>query len=422
MKWIGQLWVQVLAATVAGALLGHFHPELGAAMKPLGDAFIALVKMIIPPVIFCTVVHGVAGMGDFAKVGRVAGKALAYFLGVTLLALVFAMTAANVLQPGAGMNIDPAALDTGLVADYARQAEGQTVAQFLSGIIPTTFVSAFTQPNVLQVLFVALLFAFALALTGARGKPVLDLIERVSEVFFNIVGFIMRVAPIGAFGAMAFAVGKFGSGALLSLGTLVLEFWAICLVFVFAVMGAIAWAAGVNILKLLAFLKEEIAIVAGSGSTEVVLPRVMQRLRDLGCDEGVVGLVVPTGYSFNLDGTCLYLATAAIFLAQATNTPMSLAQQAGMIGVMMLTSKGAAAVPGAAFVALAATLGTVGHIPVAAIALILGVHKLLAEALTFVNLVGNTLASIVVCQWEGAIDRSVMRDRIGFSTRTAISK
>ncbi|MDO8380708.1 C4-dicarboxylate transporter DctA [Phenylobacterium sp.] len=422
MRLIGQLWVQVLAATVAGALLGHFHPELGAAMKPLGDAFIALVKMIIPPVIFCTVVHGVAGMGDFAKVGRVAGKALAYFLGVTLLALVFAMTAANVLQPGAGMNIDPAALDTGLVADYAKQAEGQTVAQFLTGIIPTTFVSAFTQPNVLQVLFVALLFAFALALTGERGRPVLDLIERVSEVFFNVVGFIMRVAPIGAFGAMAFAVGKFGSSALLSLGTLVLEFWAICLVFVFGVMGAIAWAAGVNILKLLAYLKDEIAIVAGSGSTEVVLPRVMQRLKDLGCDEGVVGLVVPTGYSFNLDGTCLYLATAAIFLAQATNTPMTLAQQAGMIGVMMLTSKGAAAVPGAAFVALAATLGTVGHIPVAAIALILGVHKLLAEALTFVNLVGNTLASIVVCKWEGAIDQSVMDAQIGFSPRLEISK
>ncbi|MFZ3005162.1 MAG: C4-dicarboxylate transporter DctA [Phenylobacterium sp.] len=422
MKLIGQLWVQVLAATVAGALLGHFWPDVGAAMKPLGDAFIALVKMIIPPVIFCTVVHGVAGMGDFAKVGRVAGKALAYFLAVTALALVFAMTAANVFQPGAGLNIDPAALNTGLVADYAKQAEAQTVPQFLAGVIPTTFVSAFVQPNVLQVLFVALLFAFALALTGERGKPVLDLIERVAEVFFNIVGFIMRAAPIGAFGAMAFAVGKFGSAALMSLGALILEFWIVCLVFVFGVMGTIAWAVGVNIFRLLALLKEEIAIVAGSGSTEAVLPRVMQKLKGLGCDEGIVGLVVPTGYSFNLDGTCLYLATAAIFLAQATNTPMSLADQAGLIGVMMLTSKGAAAVPGAAFVALAATLGTVGTIPVASIALVLGVHKLMAEALTFVNLVGNTLASIVVCKWEGAIDRSVMDPQIGFAPRLEISK
>lgn len=422
MKLIGQLWVQVLAATAAGALLGHFWPDLGAAMKPLGDAFIALVKMIIPPVIFCTVVHGVAGMGDFAKVGRVAGKALAYFLAVTALALVFVMTAANVFQPGAGLNIDPAALNTGLVADYAKQAQAQTVPQFLAAVIPTTFVSAFVQSNVLQVLFVALLFAFALALTGERGKPVLDLIERVAEVFFNVVGFIMRAAPIGAFGAMAFAVGKFGSAALMSLGALILEFWIVCLVFVFGVMGAIAWAVGVNIFRLLGLLKEEIAIVAGSGSTEAVLPRVMQKLKGLGCDEGVVGLVVPTGYSFNLDGTCLYLATAAIFLAQATNTPMSLADQAGLIGVMMLTSKGAAAVPGAAFVALAATLGTVGTIPVASIALVLGVHKLMAEALTFVNLVGNTLASIVVCKWEGAIDRSVMDPQIGFASRSEISK
>ncbi len=414
MKFVRQLWVQVLAATVAGVLLGWLAPGLGAQMKPLGDGFIALVRMIIAPVVFLTVVHGVAGMNDAARVGRVVGKALLWFLSMTALALVFALVAVNLWRPGAGMNIDAAAMDPVPVAAYATQAHAQGLVPFLLGIIPTTFLSAFTQPSVLQVLLVSLLFAFALNASGAAGRPVLRLIAALSGVFFRIVGYIMWAAPIGAFGAIAFTVAKFGVGSLAALGGLILEFYLVSALFVVVVFGGVAWALGVNLIRLLGVLKDEIVVVAATTSTETVLPRLMQKLRDLGCDESVVGLVVPTGYSFNLDGTCLYLATAAVFLAQATNTPLDLGDQLALLAVLLVTSKGAAAVPGAAFIVLAATLTTVGTIPVVSIALILGVHRLLAEALTFVNLIGNALAAIGVCRWERAVDLEILKARVGF--------
>jgi aerobic C4-dicarboxylate transport protein len=410
---VGQLWFQVLVGTAAGVALGWFAPAWGAAMKPFGDGFIALVRMLVPPVVFCTVVHGVGRAGEAGAVGRVAGKALLYFLALTLVALVLALAAVNLTQPGAGMNVAVRAIDARPVAAYAAAARHQSPADFMLGLIPSTFGSAFTDGNVLQVLLVSVLFGFALAGAGETGRPVLRLVEALSGVFFRIVGIVMWVAPIGAFGAIAFTVAKFGAGSLVGLGKLIAEFYLVSAAFVVLVLGAVAWAAGVSLLRLIGYLRDELVIVAATTSTETVLPRLMQKLEDLGCEEQVVGLVVPTGYAFNLDGTCLYIATAAVFLAQATNTPLSLAQQLSLIAVALVTTKGAAAVPGAAFVVLAATLGALNVVPVVSIALVLGVHRLLAEAMTFVNLLGNALAAIVVARWEGAVDLTRLSARVG---------
>jgi aerobic C4-dicarboxylate transport protein len=407
------LWFQVLVATAAGIALGCFDPTLAVKMKPLGDAFIGLVRMIIAPIIFCSVVHGVAGMRDMRRVGRVALKALGYFLAVTLVALVIALLAVNIWRPGAGMNIDARTIDTHAISIYTAQAGEQSVTQFLLNVIPATFVGAFTQPNILQVVLISLLFAFALSHVGARASPVLELVDGLSAIFFRIVGFIMWTAPLGAFGSIAFTVGKFGTGSLLSLGALILEFYGVSLLFVFLVLGLIARWAGVSLLRLMRYIRDELVIVAGTTSTETVLPRIMQKLRGLGCDESVVGLVIPTGYSFNLDGTCLYLATVVVFLAQATNTPLDLTQQLTILAVLLLASKGAAGVAGAAFIVLAATLGALGTIPVASIALVLGIHRLMAEALTFVNLIGNCVATIVVAKWEGAVDVEALQAQVG---------
>ena len=398
---------------VAGALLGVAQPELGAQMAPLGDAFIRLVRMIIAPVIFCTVVHGVAAMNDMKRVGRVAIKALIYFEVITLIALVFALVAVNLWQPGVGMNVDLAALDASTVKGYVETAERESIVQFLLGIIPTTFFSAFVDGDVLQVLFISVLFGFALVLAGERGKPILHLIERLTAIVFRIVGLIMWVAPIGAFGAIAFTVGRFGAGSLASLGALLIEFYVVCLLFVFIVLGAVARACGVSLFRLLYYMREEILIVAATTSSETVLPRLVQKLEALGCEESVVGLVVPTGYSFNLDGTCLYLATAVVFLAQATNTPLDLSAQLGLLAVMLLTSKGAAGIAGAAFVALASTLGSTETVPVASVALVLGIHRLMAEALTFVNVVGIAVSAIVVAKWDNALDTSKLFPAVG---------
>ena len=412
-RLITQLWFPVLVATAAGIVLGYLNPAWAVKMKPFGDGFIALVRMMIGPIIFCSVVHGVAGMNDMKRVGRVALKALGYFLVITIIALVIALVAVNLWRPGAGMNVDASAIDTHEVGAYAAQAGEQSVTQFLLNVIPATFVGAFTQPNVLQVVLVSLLFAFALSLTGERGRPVFTLIEGLSGIFYRIVGFIMWTAPLGAFGSIAFTVGKFGASSLLSLGGLILEFYIVSLIFVVVVLGGVAWWAGVSLPRLLRFIREEIVIVAATTSTETVLPRIMQRLRELGCDESVVGLVIPTGYSFNLDGTCLYLATVVVFLAQATNTPFDLGQQLTLLAVLLIASKGAAGVAGAAFVVLAATLGSLGTVPVASIALVLGIHRLMAEAMTFVNLVGNSVATIVVSKWEGAVDEDKLRSQVG---------
>jgi aerobic C4-dicarboxylate transport protein len=352
-------------------------------------------------------------MNDMQRVGRVALKALAYFLAITLLALVIALVAVHWWQPGAGMNLRLSASDTASVATYTTQAAEQSVSQFVLNIIPATFVGAFAQPNVLQVLLVSLLFAFALILAGERGRPVLDLIGALSGIFYRIVGFIMWVAPIGAFGAIAYTVGKFGAHSLLALGALIAEFYVVSLLFVFGVLGAVAWRAGISLWRLLGFIREELLIVAATTSTETVLPRIMQRLRELGCEESVVGLVIPTGYSFNLDGTCLYLATVVVFLAQATHTPLDLTHQLVLVAVLLLASKGAAGVAGAAFVVLAATLESLGTVPVASIALVLGIHRIMAEALTFVNLVGNCVATIVVAKWEDAVDLETLHAHVG---------
>src|SRR5262249_34127155 len=366
------LYFQVVCAIVIGILLGYFDPKLGEQMKPLGDTFIKMIKMMIAPIIFCTVVHGIAGMEDLKRVGRVGIKALIYFEAVTTLALVVGLIIINILQPGVGMNVDPKTIDTKSIQVYTTKAGQQSTVEFLMNIVPSTIVGAFAEGEILQVWFFAIRFAFALFLLGERGKPVLNFIDIISHTLFGVVGIIMRVAPLGAFGAMAFTIGKYGLGTLLSLGQLMAAFYATCLIFIFVVLGTIARLTGFSIFKFIKYIKEELLIVLGTSSSESVLPRMIMKLENLGCKETVVGLVIPTGYSFNLDGTCIYLTMAAVFLAQATNTELSLWQQLGIIGVLLLTSKGAAGVTGSGFIVLAATLSSVGTIPVASIALILG--------------------------------------------------
>jgi aerobic C4-dicarboxylate transport protein len=413
------LYAQVLTAIVFGVLLGYFYPQLGEQMKPLGDGFVRLIKMLIAPIIFCTVVHGIASMEDLKKVGRVGLKALIYFEVVTTLALIVGLVVVNVMQPGVGMTVDAKAIDTKSIQVYTTKAGQQSTVEFLMHIIPNTVVGAFAEGEILQVLFFAILFAFGLSMLGERGKPVLNLINIVSHTLFNIVGIIMKVAPIGAFGAMAFTIGKYGVGTLLSLGKLMAAFYLTCLIFVFFVLGGIAWLTGFSIWKFIKYIKEELLIVLGTSSSESVLPRMINKLENLGCRESVVGLVIPTGYSFNLDGTCIYLTMAAIFLAQATNTELTLWQQLGIIGILLLTSKGAAGVTGSGFIVLAATLASVGSIPVASIAVILGVDRFMSEARALTNLVGNGVATIVVSKWEDALDEARMREQLDHETDLA---
>jgi aerobic C4-dicarboxylate transport protein len=408
-KWYRHLYVQVLCAIAIGVLLGHFYPSLGAQMKPLGDMFIQAIKMVIAPIIFCTVVHGIASMEDMKKVGRVGLKAIIYFEVVTTLALIVGLIVVNLWQPGVGMNVDPSTIDTKGIQQYTTKAQQQSAIDYVTHIIPATVVGAFAEGEILQVLFFALLFAFALSFLGERGKPLLKIIDQVSHVLFGIVGIIMRAAPLGAFGAMAFTIGRYGIGTLASLGQLMASVYATCLIFIFVVLGGIAWFCGFSILKFIRYIKEELLIVLGTSSSESVLPRMIAKLENLGCQESVVGLVIPTGYSFNLDGTCIYLTMAALFLAQATNTDLTLAHQIGIIGVLLLTSKGAAGVTGSGFIVLAATLASVGTIPVASIALILGVDRFMSEARALTNLIGNGVATVVVAKWEGALDTARMR-------------
>lgn len=410
------LYAQVLTAIILGILLGYFYPQLGEQMKPFGDAFIKMIKMLIAPIIFCTVVHGIAGMEDLKRVGRVGIKALIYFEVVTTLALIVGLVIVNILQPGAGMNVDAKAIDTKSIQIYTTKAGQQGTVEFFLNIIPATVVGAFAEGEILQVLFFAVLFAFALSLLGGRGKPLLNLIDIVSHALFGVVGIIMRVAPLGAFGAMAFTIGRYGVGSLVSLGHLMAAFYITCLIFIFGVLGSIAWLAGFSIWKFIKYIKEELLIVLGTSSSESVLPRMIAKLENLGCKETVVGLVIPTGYSFNLDGTCIYLTMAAIFLAQATNTELTLWHQIGIIAMLLLTSKGAAGVTGSGFIVLAATLSSVGTIPVASIALILGVDRFMSEARALTNLIGNGVATIVVAKWEGALDEKRMRQHLEHET------
>ena len=405
-RWYAQLYVQVLIAIVAGILLGHFAPVTGEALKPLGDAFIKLVKMIIAPVIFLTIVTGIAGMRDLGSVGRVAGKAFAYFLFFSTIALIVGLIVANIVRPGAGLNIDPATLDTSKVADYAAKAHETSITGFLTGIIPETMVSALTDGSILQVLFVAILFGIALAMVGDRGSRVLDLLEDISVVVFRVVAILMRAAPIGAFGAMAFTIGAYGVGALANLALLVGTFYLTSLLFVLGVLGLVGWACGFSIFRLIGYLKAELLLVLGTSSSESALPLLIEKLERAGCPKSIVGLVVPTGYSFNLDGTNIYMTLAALFIAQACNVELTLGQELLLLGVAMLSSKGAAGVTGAGFITLAATLSIVPSVPVAGMALILGVDRFMSECRSLTNFIGNAVATIVVSRWEGQFDRA----------------
>ncbi|CAM8669081.1 dicarboxylate/amino acid:cation symporter [Rhodoferax sp. TBRC 17198] len=398
------LYVQVLAAVIFGVLLGHFFPQTGAEMKPLGDAFIKLIKMIIAPIIFCTVVVGIAGMEDMKKVGKTGGLALLYFEIVSTLALVIGLVVVNLLQPGAGMHVDAAALDTKSIAAYTAPGKMQGTVDFLLNVIPSSVIDAFAKGEILQVLLFSVLFGFALHKFGGRGTMVFDMIEKTSHVLFDIVGIIMKVAPIGAFGAMAFTIGKYGVDSLFSLGKLMGAFYVTCLIFVFGVLGLISRLHGFSIVKFVRYIKEELLIVLGTSSSESVLPRMMEKLENLGARKSVVGLVIPTGYSFNLDGTSIYLTMAAVFIAQATDTPMDLTQQLTLLAVLLLTSKGAAGITGSGFIVLAATLSAVGHVPVAGLALILGIDRFMSEARALTNLVGNGVATLVVAKWTGDLD------------------
>ena len=400
------LYLQVIVAIIFGVAVGYFFPATGEALKPLGDAFIKLVKMIIAPVIFLTIVTGIAGMRDLGAVGRVAGKAFAYFLFFSTLALLIGMVVANVVQPGAGLNIDPASLDTSKIADYTAKAHDTTLTGFVLDMIPDTFVSALTAGSILQTLVVAILFGTALALVGDKGDRVLGALNQLSTVMFKVVAIIMRVAPIGAFGAMAFTIGKYGIASLSHLVALVATFYATSLLFVLVVLGAVAWFAGFSILRLIAYLKAELLLVLGTSSSESALPSLIEKMERAGCPKSVVGLVVPAGYSFNLDGTNIYMTLAALFIAQACNVHLSLGQQALLLGVAMLSSKGAAGVTGAGFITLAATLSIVPSVPVAGMALILGVDRFMSECRSLTNFIGNAVACVVVSLWEGRLDRA----------------
>jgi aerobic C4-dicarboxylate transport protein len=398
------LYAQVLIAVALGVALGHFYPQLGADMKPLGDGFIKLIKMIIAPIIFCTVVVGIAGMEDMKKVGKTGGLALLYFEVVSTLALIVGLVIVNLVQPGAGMNVDASTLDTKSIAAYTAPGKMVGTVDFLLNVIPSSVVDAFAKGEILQVLLFSVLFGFALHKFGGRGTMVFDFIEKTSHVLFDIVGIIMKVAPIGAFGAMAFTIGKYGVGSLFSLGKLMGTFYLTCLLFVFVILGIISRLHGFSIWKFVKYIKEELLIVLGTSSSESVLPRMMEKMENLGAKKTCVGLVIPTGYSFNLDGTSIYLTMAAVFIAQATNTPMTLTQELTLLAVLLLTSKGAAGITGSGFIVLAATLSAVGTVPVAGLALILGIDRFMSEARALTNLVGNGVATIVVAKWTGELN------------------
>jgi aerobic C4-dicarboxylate transport protein len=406
------LYVQVLIAIALGVTLGFLAPATGAQMKPLGDGFIKLIKMIIAPIIFCTVVVGIAGTEDLKRVGRTGGLALLYFEVVSTIALIVGLIIVNAIQPGAGMNVDPATLDSSAVASYAGPGKMQSTKDFLLGIIPHSFFDAFARGEILQVLLLAILCGVALQRLGARSHPLFGLIEQASEMFFAVVKLIMYAAPIGAFGAMAFTIGAYGAGTLFSLAKLMGTFYLTCLAFIFGVLGTIARCHGFSIFRFLRYIREELLIVLGTSSSEAALPRMMARIESLGAGRSTVGLVIPTGYSFNLDGTSIYLTMAAVFIAQATNAHMDITHQVTLLAVLLLTSKGAAGVTGSGFVVLAATLSAVGHLPVGGLALILGIDRFMSEARALTNVIGNGVAALVVAYWTGDLDRDLMRARL----------
>jgi aerobic C4-dicarboxylate transport protein len=408
-RFYASLWVQVSVAIVAAVVFGCLSPARAIAMKPLGDAFIRMITMIISAMIFCTVVTGIAGMHDLRKVGRVGGKALLYFEIVSTLALVVGFIVGNVVHPGSGFNVDPSTLDARAVADYAGQAKAQTVTDFLMHIIPTTLVDAFAKGDILEVVFVSILFGFGMSAAGEYAKPLVTMLESLTKVVFRMVNIVMRLAPIGAFGAMAFTIGKYGLASLGPLLRLIATFWATSILFVFIVFGGIAWLAGFSLLKFLLHIKEEILLVLATSSSETAIPTLMEKLEGLGCSRSLVGLIVPTGYTFNTDGSALYMTIAALFVAQATNTHLTLLQQMTIFSVAMLTSKGASGVQGASFIALVATLSVIPAIPVAGMALILGIDRFMSMFRALVNMIGNGVATLVVARWENELGRETLQ-------------
>ena len=406
--WYRILYVQVLAAIVLGIAVGCFWPAVGIALKPLGDGFINLVKMIIGPIIFCTVVHGIASMSDLKKLGRIGGKTLLYFEAVSTLALLIGLVVVNVLKPGVGFNIDPATLDPSIARTYMEKSHALTTVDFLLHLIPKTFFGAFVSGDLLQVLVVAILVAFAIGALGKTGKPILQVIAYGSQVFFGVMKIIVKAAPIGAFGAMGFTVGSYGLGALNKLLALMVSFYATATIFVVVVLGTIAWFSGFSIFRFIAYIKEELFLVLGTSSSETALPGMIKKMERLGCSESTVGLVIPTGYSFNLDGTNIYMTMAAVFLAQATNTPLDLRHQISLLIVAMITSKGASGVTGAGFVTLAATLAAVPSVPIASLALLVGIDRFMSECRALTNLVGNGVATVVISRWEKEITPAVL--------------
>ncbi len=408
-KFYQHLYIQVLTAITFGILLGHFYPETAITMKPLGDGFIKLIKMIIAPIIFCTVVNGIAGMQDMSKIGRVGVKALLYFEVVSTLALIIGLIVVHIIRPGEGMNVDVSALDIKNLSAYTDGIKNHNSVEFLLNVIPASVVDAFAKGEILQVLLFSILFGFSLAAMKETGAEVVTFINKLATVLFGIVETIMKLAPIGAFGAMAFTIGKYGITSLAPLAKLMGSFYLTCLLFIFIVLGIIAKYAGFNIVRFIIYIKEELLIVLGTSSSESVLPRIITKLENLGCSKSVVGLVIPTGYSFNLDGTSIYLVMAAIFVAQATNTPLNLTQELTILGVLLLTSKGAAGVSGSGFVTLAATLSVLPSIPIAGLALILGIDRFMSEARALTNLIGNGVATVVAAKWENALDVQKMQ-------------
>jgi aerobic C4-dicarboxylate transport protein len=402
-SWYRILYVQVLVAIILGIAVGHTWPDFGKSLKPLGDGFINLVKMIISPIIFCTVVHGIASMGDLKKLGRIGGKTLLYFEVVSTLALLIGLVVVNVLKPGVGFNVDPTTLDPNIAKTYVDRSHSLTTVDFLLNLIPKTFFSAFVSGDLLQVLLIAILVAFAISAMQERGKPILNVIEQGSKIFFGVMNIIVKFAPIGAFGAMGFTIGSYGIGALNKLLALMLGFYATSLIFVVVVLGAIAWHSGFSIFRFIAYIKEELLLVLGTSSSETALPGMVKKMERLGCSRSTVGLVIPTGYSFNLDGTNIYMTMAAIFLAQATNTPLDLKQQITLLIVAMITSKGASGVTGAGFITLAATLAAVPTVPVASLALLVGIDRFMSECRALTNLVGNGVATVVISRWENEV-------------------
>ena len=407
------LYVQVLVAIALGVAIGHFYPQAGVALKPLGDGFVKLIKMAIAPIIFCTVVSGIAGMQNMKAVGKTGGLALLYFEIVSSVALLIGLLVVNIAQPGAGMHVDVATLNTTAIAAYTQAGAQQSTIGFFLNIIPSTVVGAFASGDILQVLMFSLMFGFALHRMGDYGRPVLEFIDRIAQVMFNIIGMIMKVAPLGAFGAMAFTIGQYGVGSLVQLGQLMICFYITCILFVLLVLGGIARAHGFSILRFIRYIREELMIVLGTSSSESALPNMLRKMEKLGCDKSVVGLVIPTGYSFNLDGTSIYLTMAAVFIAQATDTPMGLVDQLTLLAVLLIASKGAAGVTGSGFIVLAATLSAVGTLPVAGLALILGIDRFMSEARALTNLIGNGVATVVVAKWCKQLDEDTLQRELG---------